>query len=176
MTIQEIIKQLEKVDYYDGCREFLGITDCECCETNKNCLKTVALHTAKLLKESLDEQTLKDAEGVPICVDDVVWQTAPYDGKNHEKCKVVNANHKGMLITWSDEFGLAWTSAARVTHNEPDSWEKLEKDACKSLCDYFSHEVYSCESCPVLDTSDDCRVAFTKDIIRRAKALADKQK
>lgn len=182
MTIQEIIEGLKNVTFGEGCAKFFGGETCAACNKpfDVSCQKHIATHTAKLLKEALDEQTLKDAEGVPIYVDDIVWQTEPYDGTNYEKCKVLNANYDGMVITWSDEFGLAYQSPKNITHNEPDSWEKLESDATKGIEDYwncYGKNCWHCEQEPRIKYDvDTCREAQTLDVLRRAKALADKQK
>lgn len=57
----------------------------------------------------------------------------------------------------------------------PDSWERLEDDAAKGLCGYFGmDDAPDCKGCPAYEDrlSCDCNIKMTRDIIRRAKALA----
>lgn len=56
-------------------------------------------------------------------------------------------------------------------HLEPDSWERLEKDAGKTSCGYFGRSGL-CVGCPALGISKMCNVAKSEDIVRRAKALS----
>ena len=62
---------------------------------------------------------------------------------------------------------------------EPDSWEKLEKDISKAagedICGYFGfilNKPCSAE-CPARDSHDSCAVVAVRDVMRRAKALAE---
>lgn len=177
MTIQEIIEKLEKVTFSPICVKFMGVKNCQECKNNypgKSCHSALTTRTAKLLKEALDEQTLKDAEGVPIHDKDIVWQTKPYDGTNYEKFTVINGNYDGLVATYSDEFGFAYVNPEHLTHNEPDSWAKLEREARKGGCEYFCGNDISCASCPALDCPETCETAFVLDVLRRAKALANK--
>lgn len=57
--------------------------------------------------------------------------------------------------------------------NRPDSWEQLEEDADKGVCDYFGHG--QCLKCPGYNhAGHSCDKARAQDIVRRAKALADR--
>ena len=56
-----------------------------------------------------------------------------------------------------------------------DSWEMLEEDARKDICDYFGHDFVSngpgrCNGCPAEDGV--CSKVMASDLVRRAKALA----
>lgn len=56
---------------------------------------------------------------------------------------------------------------------DADSWRRIEDDASRSACAYFgSHE--RCEDCPAGAPyyPGSCRSKMTRDIVRRAKALA----
>ena len=62
----------------------------------------------------------------------------------------------------------------QLTHERPDSWERLEDDAKKAACDYFWRgEAAPCNGCP-REHSDDCTVDMAIDLVRRAKALAER--
>ena len=58
----------------------------------------------------------------------------------------------------------------------PDSWERLEKDAACGACHYFGMKrAEVCDGCPTKSNVDNlhvCYDAMTRDILRRAKALA----
>ena len=57
--------------------------------------------------------------------------------------------------------------------NRPDSWEQLEEDADKGVCDYFGRSL--CLKCPGFNhASHSCDKARAQDIVRRAKALAER--
>lgn len=58
----------------------------------------------------------------------------------------------------------------------PDSWERLEQDAVKDPCEYFGMDRTSnCNECPAKSSETDTDVCYrtmTRDLVRRAKALA----
>lgn len=62
----------------------------------------------------------------------------------------------------------------------PDSWEKLEKDVSKAedkdICGYFGFAMNRpcSEECPARDARDSCAVTALHDVMRRAKALAER--
>ena len=64
--------------------------------------------------------------------------------------------------------------------HRPDSWEKLEKDVSKAagedICGYFGFALSRpCSAeCPARDVRDSCAVTAVRDVMRRAKALAER--
>lgn len=60
---------------------------------------------------------------------------------------------------------------SRLTHEQPDTWERLEHDAEKTVCEYFGAN-YDCANCPL--ESARCAEEVKKDIIRRARKLAER--
>lgn len=65
----------------------------------------------------------------------------------------------------------------RLTHQRPvaDSWERLEEDAGKEACEYFAHMPCGCETSEMLDgTVEKCNAAKARDLVRRARALAER--
>lgn len=62
----------------------------------------------------------------------------------------------------------------------PDSWERLEKDVSKAedkdICGYFGFAMdRPCGAeCPARDAHDSCAVTAVRDVMRRAKALAER--
>ena len=71
-----------------------------------------------------------------------------------------------------------WLNALHL--NRLDSWEKLEKDVSKAgdedICGYFGFAMNRpcSEECPARDVHDSCAVTAVRDVIRRAKALAER--
>lgn len=64
----------------------------------------------------------------------------------------------------------------QLTHQRPDSWERLEEDAGKEACEYFAHMPCGCETSEMLDeTVEKCNAAKARDLVRRAKKLAGVQ-
>lgn len=56
-----------------------------------------------------------------------------------------------------------------------DSWERLERDALKTVCDYFGEvcdSEWRCRQCPHFHEDRDCSLDMNGDIVRRAKRLA----
>ena len=62
----------------------------------------------------------------------------------------------------------------------PDSWEKLEKDVSKAagedICGYFGFALSRpCSAeCPARDVRDSCAATAVRDVMLRAKALAER--
>lgn len=59
-----------------------------------------------------------------------------------------------------------------LTHEAPDSWQRLEEDAGKGACDYFGSSEFSCKECHFFGREHDCSGLMAMDIVRRARALA----
>ena len=70
-----------------------------------------------------------------------------------------------------------------LTHKRPDSWERLEEDAAKRVCEYAGAQKsivdadrYTCLNCPYDEpgphTDAGCNERMRLDLVRRAKALA----
>lgn len=70
-------------------------------------------------------------------------------------------------------FNLDWFHLS-----EPDSWERLEKDIQRAaggdVCGYYNKAGKSCGDCPAHRTQDSCLLAELRDVMRRAKALAER--
>ncbi len=97
-----------------------------------------------------------DADGVEIKVGDTVWYRSLCTMGSMRKATVIGFDENslgGKLATLKDEAGKTWyIDPKKITHVQPDSWERLEEDAADL---------------------DDMPCDFNaKDLIRRAKALA----
>ena len=76
---------------------------------------------------------------------------------------------------WTDEkVYRPCCSPDTLTHTKPeiDTWERLEKDACKGVCDYF--HAYKCDECEHVEGG--CCKNMARDLVRRAKALAERER
>lgn len=67
----------------------------------------------------------------------------------------------------------------QLTHARPDSWERLEEDAVKVVCEYAGAVPdefgdYDCDTCRLFDARGKliCEQQMALDIVRRAKAIA----
>ena len=106
-----------------------------------------------------------DADGVEISVGDTVYLTG-YD----EPLTVKGFDNDGrVLMDYHNDDSLGY-KPSKLTHEQPDTWERLEHDAEKTVCEYFGAN-YDCANCP-LETAR-CAEEVKKDIIRRAKKLAE---
>ena len=109
-----------------------------------------------------------DADGVPIEVGDTVWAT--YNGCKHIVTAVCSdgslhpemLTDDGCMVEY--EEGL-WDFAKKVTHEQPDSWERIEDDAKLAPRDYLEKRGMNPEETERI-------ASMMADIVRRAKALA----
>ena len=120
-----------------------------------------------------------DADGVEIEVGDTVYAPRMY-GDNSFTVSRLTKNCDGQTLVMVEEMGSGLFPSG-VTHTRPGSWERLEEDACKGVCEYAgayrkhgtidSHE---CDTCRFYNEGDgpSCEMQMARDIVRRAKALA----
>lgn len=119
-----------------------------------------------------------DADGVEIKMGDTVWH---HSGFAHGVVTSIDAGSLMGTVRYVNG-GVEFRDAAKdLTHACPDSWERLEEDAVKVVCEYAgayrkrgtidSHE---CDGCRFDADGYDptCEQQMALDIIRRAKALA----
>lgn len=122
-----------------------------------------------------------DADGVEIKVGDTVWHR---NGFSHGV--VTSTNEDSLMgtiryVNGSEEF----INVARyLTHTRPDSWERLEEDARKGVCEYAGAcrksgtiDAHACDGCRFDNDGNgpSCEEQMARDIIRRAKALAGEE-
>lgn len=118
-----------------------------------------------------------DCDGVPIEVGDTV-----YCDDDHEQLVVDSFDDQGCVcITLAKSpNGILYTiEPSRLFHECPDSWEKLEEDARKGICDYAhaprdDDGLVTCEGCRFHkpETGLSCIQNFGIDLVKRAKKLA----
>ena len=119
-----------------------------------------------------------DADGVEIEAGDTVWFRSLSTGDRMRKATVTGfGEHSldGPLATLKDEACRTWhIDPKKITHVQPDSWERLEEDVSKEPCFYFGYEDKLCRDgagCPA-NKLGNCSKLKAADIVRRAKALA----
>ena len=115
-----------------------------------------------------------DADGVEIKVGDTVWHEdgtmLRVDGFGgiEDGETIVNVHVIRGAVPWIAVRSLS------LTHTRPDSWEQLEEDIAKYPCRYAEEvkgsKFDSCSECPWWHSE-----VMARDIVRRAKALAEKE-
>lgn len=111
---------------------------------------------------------LLDADGVEIHLGDTVYESNGQSGiviAVHPSTRCVDLRQGGCVACSMD--------ISRLTHVQPDSWERLEEDIAKYPC-LIAEEVKgskfdSCSECPWPSE------VIARNIVRRAKALAEKE-
>ena len=112
-----------------------------------------------------------DADGVPIKVGDTV-----YCNGEDEPLRVSHITDSIKVTLINSHASYCTVNPSRLSHERPDSWEKLEEDANQTSCRYFGigPENSSCDDCPYgsIQTGRACWQNAHLDLVRRAKALA----
>lgn len=164
--------------------QFLGkdIFICDGKLDNNVCLS----HKGIVDRVKREPEKVLDSDGVEIKKGDTVYCIATdeqlrdmgllYENELKGKLIVkgfysVYGKDKGYVCFYGTPYDL---EPKHLTHKEPDSWDKLEKDACKSQCSYFGFDCKPCKGCPADGRGISCREAVGRDIIKRAKALSEK--
>ncbi len=120
-----------------------------------------------------------DRDGVPIEVGDTVYVgdglAGPYEVVNNHRITTGGVNNIELQTKHEGGFTSMWFKPDSLTHERPDSWERLEEDAGRAHddcpCAYFGLGRFECERCSV-GATEPCNRAMALDIVRRAKALA----
>ena len=103
-----------------------------------------------------------------------VGQTVYAKNYGYVKCTVLAIERvvDGYLVEVENEGGHKFRQTPdEFTHERLDSWERLEHDAEKTVCEYFGAN-YDCADCPLEPAR--CVEEAKKDIIRRARKLAER--
>lgn len=124
-----------------------------------------------------------DADGVPIRLGDTVWHVGggigiPKDSPLKVTGFVMMHGVPGAFIE-TRELPAAVIKPKWLTHRQPeppDSWEKLEEDAKKTVCEYAGAPLdesglTTCEGCR-FHRYKKCYREMTLDVFARAKKLA----
>ena len=117
------------------------------------------------------------ADGNPLREGETVWDEngdelvigALEDGGHTVTCRYVDVGDAIPV------HGM-W-SPSDLTHERPDSWERLEEDAEKGACDYFGGlPAKGCEGCKRHGMEGNCIIEKSRDIVRRCRALAERER
>ena len=104
-----------------------------------------------------------DADGVPIEVGNTVY----CDGEDEPL--MVSHITDSIKVTLIDSHASYYTvNPSLLSHERPDSWERLEEDAALGV------EAYREERRPERRDGDTWPQAVRRDIVRRARALAER--
>lgn len=118
-----------------------------------------------------------DADGVEIKVGDEVWSTDDSGLVRHPFSFIVTEVEAHLVH--GDRIGVL---PCQVTHKRPeppDTWEQIEADSKKFVCDYYGRKsMFDCregksDACPLSGIDDDCETLMAQDLVRRCKALAE---
>lgn len=142
-------------------------------EANEELLERAAAMKRRLMPEGMEWPRFEDGE--PVRVGD---EFMGKDGKTYTVQQVQFIGKCFSLYDFCDrkaQFNAFY--GERVKRPAPkDSWERLEKDAKKTVCDYFWRgEAAPCNGCP-REHSDDCAVDMAIDLVSRARALAERER
>lgn len=117
-----------------------------------------------------------DHDGVKINVGDIVYavggSTTPYKVVDLHCISLGGINSIKVSNERDSDFTFSWFAPDRLSHEPPDTWERIESDVDVDCCTYFKCESGICEDCQVPSTESDCDSYKGHDLIRRAKALA----
>lgn len=144
------------LDYYARrIREALGVSD------GGRVRHDIVTHRAPVLA----------ADGRPLREGETVWHV-----KTGREYVVVEPSYGKTVVVRLAKYDDAegeQHAPDQLTHERPDSWERLEEDAGKEACEYFVHMPCGCETSEMLDeTVEKCNAAKARDLVRRAKKLA----
>lgn len=105
-------------------------------------------------------------DGRPLREGETVW-----DGKGNGPYTINKIEDDGIVRIDLNDLDYF---ASEFFSERPDSWVRLEKDAKKGNCEYLGRSQSSCDGC-YLNGKSACDEYVRIDLIRRAKALAEKE-
>lgn len=121
-------------------------------------------------------QSVLDADGMEIKVGDTVWH---HSGFAHGVVTSIDAGSLMGTVRYVNGGAEFRDAAKDLTHTRPDSWERLEEDAVKGVCEYTGAEpsafgAHDCDTCRFFGEHGKliCEQLMALDLVRRAKALA----
>lgn len=114
------------------------------------------------------------ADGEPLEAGQTVWDT---DAESDTPLTVVEVSSDLVRCEYTWKDGKTYRPCyppSVLTHTKPevDTWERLEEDAKKDVCVYFNNRRdVECTDCPA-NCQAGCETKKSRDLVRRAKALA----
>lgn len=114
------------------------------------------------------DKPVVDARGIRVDKGDTVYSLVR--GREYEVLEVSRSDNSLTLL--DKETGeKVHAGADRVTHVFPDSFERIEYDASKSVCDYFDSDG-RCRECPQF--RKDCTKSMCVDLVKRCKKVVER--
>ena len=123
--------------------------------------------------ELTHERPVLDADGAPTKVGDTVWYRT---GAARGVVESIDANSILPLVVYRGDSGELYRDAAEdVTHTKPeiDTWERIEEDATKLSPYYYARDVMGLDT-DKMPPKESRRIDMMRDLVRRAKALAER--
>lgn len=116
------------------------------------------------------ERPVLDADGVLCREGDEVWEV-----RSHRHRKIIGTHYRDyetgeplILCDDDDEIPIPATCVTHTNPEPPDSWERLDEDAEKNPFDYCKDVGHR------LDTCENAEWYKARDLVRRAKKLAER--
>lgn len=180
-SLTRLIEDVDKAtaSYFYGCgyfrsqREGDGCSKCPAEDCDSSCEKMMLDDIARRLHALMPH----DAEGREIKVGDTIENVVGAQLQVTDVITLpVHVNDGG-----ADRLSVGMPYLWHVV--EPDSWERLEADAAKLVCEYAGapksiadDDKYTCIDCPYDEpgphTDKGCHERMRLDLVRRAKRLA----
>lgn len=167
-----IERLLELAEHIDACNTnvFIG-----------NAVRDIADQIEREELERVNSQAPRvlDADGVPIEIDDTVWDArglGPYTVHSFEN------GGSSVYVDEPERCGITvqhMVMPETLTHNNPepvDSWDGIWDDKEKSACEYYGKKYSTtCLGCPAFLSTTECEKHKYDDLMRRCRALAEKE-
>ena len=157
--------------HLDEPHEWIVIDPHEDRDDSQTVLVSIGDRTGRARPENLTHRALVlAADGRPLREGETVWDTngdelvigALEDGGHTVTCRYADVGDAIPV------HGM-W-SPSDLTHERPDSWERIEEDAEKDPCGYFGFDgEETCGKCPASEKN--CEQTMAQDLVRRAKKL-----
>lgn len=119
------------------------------------------------------------ADGLPIKAGETVWDIY---GRGPIAVKSISRDSDGNPVVWSESQEFAMPNL--LTHTPPDTQERIDEDARKSMIEYWRCSCIECDNCPsVIDGKKPnelygtgssfagCSAAMMLDLLRRQREL-----
>lgn len=166
--------------------EVVGIHTDE--DTPVRVMRTDGSHLAKAAKPSTltHQRPVLDADGVLCREGDEVWEVG-----SHRRREIVGTHYRDyetgeplILCDGDDAIPIPATCVTHAKPEPPDSWERIEDDCakfCIEYCDEHGLLDHGCNAAEgdastrhCTDCGDSCEERMARDLVRRARALAER--
>ena len=119
------------------------------------------------------------ADGRPLRDGETVWEVETGDGYVVERIYsgTTEPDFPGHTVACHrpDDIVAHTFKPSQLTHERPDTWERLEEDATKLSPYYYARDVMGLDT-DRMPPKESRRIDMMRDIVRRAKKLAERGK